>query len=264
MTGPDTDETAAVEHNQQLRAARERTPSRRTPGACLGRQELAELANEWIYRHCGWITALDGNYLGKLERGRIRWPGEACRAALRAVLGAVNDAQLGFYNARRMSPQTTQAERERFLRIAAQAGPDATQPPTSGESAGAVGVVGPVSTEQPWPSGSGGGGVAGAANRLVAGGVAAPVCPAPGHVSRVMLHWNGRKAWALRNAMRFTVREFAAKLGVSPTVVRDWHNEAAGRLRFESHQMLDTMLSLATDYDVRRFDLALREVGERR
>lgn len=40
--------------------------------------------------------------------------------------------------------------------------------------------------------------------------------------------------------------------------------DATGRLRFETYQLLDTMLSLATEDDVRRFDLALREFGETR
>lgn len=33
---------------------------------------------------------------------------------------------------------------------------------------------------------------------------------------RVVLRWNGRKAYGLRIAMRMTVREFAAKLGQHP------------------------------------------------
>lgn len=108
-----------AEANERLRHARERTPSRRTPGACLGRQELAELVNEWIYRNRGQMTPLDKNYVGKLERGVIRWPDEAYRSALRAVLGAANDAQLGFFDTRRMPADTTPAERHAFLQAAA-------------------------------------------------------------------------------------------------------------------------------------------------
>jgi hypothetical protein len=108
-----------VEENQQLRYAREHTASRRTPGAFLGRQELADLVNEWIYDHRGRVTALDKNYIGKLERGSIRWPDESYRAALRAVLGAANDAQLGFYDTRRMPTDVTAVERQHFLETAA-------------------------------------------------------------------------------------------------------------------------------------------------
>jgi hypothetical protein len=108
-----------ADDNRHLQYAREHTPSRRTPGACLGRQELADLVNEWLHNHRGRVAALDKNYIGKLEKGRIRWPDESYRAALRAVLGAASDAQLGFYDSRRMPPQTTIAERQRFLEAAA-------------------------------------------------------------------------------------------------------------------------------------------------
>lgn len=111
-----------AEDNEQLRYAREHTPSRRTPGACLGRQELAELVNEWVYTHRRQTTSLDKNYIGKLEKGRIRWPDEAYRAALRAVLGAASDVQLGFYDTRRMPAHTTTADRDRFLQAAAELG----------------------------------------------------------------------------------------------------------------------------------------------
>lgn len=79
---------------------------------------------------------------------------------------------------------------------------------------------------------------------------------------RMVLHWNGRKAYALRLAMRMSIRDFAAKLGVSHAVVGAWGPEATGRLRFETHQILDAMLSRATDEDQQRFDIALAELGE--
>lgn len=61
--------------NDQLRAARERTASPTHPDDCLTRQELAELVNAYIWdHHDKKIVALNANYLGKLERGHIRWP----------------------------------------------------------------------------------------------------------------------------------------------------------------------------------------------
>lgn len=82
--------------------------------------------------------------------------------------------------------------------------------------------------------------------------------------ARVVLHWNGSKAYALRIAMRMSVREFASKLGVNPAMVAAWRPEATGRLRFETHQMLDAMLSRATDEDRQRFDIALAQLRETR
>lgn len=100
---------------------------------------------------------------------------------------------------------------------------------------------------------------------LVAAGLAdtaagGPPVPPPGDERRVVLHWTGRKANALRIAMRMSVRDFSAKLGISQTVVSQWRH--GGRLRYETHRILDTMLSLATDEDLLRFDLAQRESGE--
>lgn len=84
------------EHNAALRAARERLPSSRTPGGHLTRAELADAVN----RHL-WVTTnikyeLDDHLIGKWERGAVRWPIGPYRAALRAVLGADTDDELGF------------------------------------------------------------------------------------------------------------------------------------------------------------------------
>lgn len=87
--------------NDQLRQVRERLPSRQTPGESLSRQELAELVNTWIYQHKDWLVELDANYIGKLERGIIRWPSRLYRQAFRAVLGVEADSQLGFWGHRR-------------------------------------------------------------------------------------------------------------------------------------------------------------------
>jgi hypothetical protein len=43
------------------------------------------------------VICTDANYLGQLERGRIRWPQDPDRrAGFRAVLGVTTDAELGF------------------------------------------------------------------------------------------------------------------------------------------------------------------------
>jgi transcriptional regulator with XRE-family HTH domain len=86
----------------------------------------------------------------------------------------------------------------------------------------------------------------------------------PGSSSRVVLHWTGAKAYALRIAMRMSIRDFAAKLGLNASVVGMWQPTSTRRLRHETHQILDAMLALATDDDMLRFDLALQEMGESR
>lgn len=87
--------------NDYLRAARERTASPQHPHEGLSRQELAELVNEYIWEHHRKRVELDANYIGKLERGVIRWPCRLYREAFRAILNAPSDAALGFVNPRR-------------------------------------------------------------------------------------------------------------------------------------------------------------------
>jgi hypothetical protein len=65
--------------NDQLRAARERTASPTYPDECLSRQELAELVNTWIYEHHHTVVQASANWVGQLERGTIRWPGQLYR-----------------------------------------------------------------------------------------------------------------------------------------------------------------------------------------
>ncbi len=105
------------EPNEQLRQARERIPSRQTPGVHLSRQEVAELVNAWVYDRSGTRIDLDANYIGKLERGVIRWPHRQYREALRTVLRTETDAQLGFYGQRRRSATVTTVDRQQFLRL---------------------------------------------------------------------------------------------------------------------------------------------------
>jgi hypothetical protein len=81
--------------NDLLRRARLRTSSRRDPGEYLSRQELAELVAAHVWQHHGEHAGLDDKYIGKLERGEIRWPGRRYREALRAILGANTDRELG-------------------------------------------------------------------------------------------------------------------------------------------------------------------------
>lgn len=57
----------------------------------MSRQELADAVNRFLSR------PVDDKYIGKLERGEIRWPSRQHRSALRAVLGALRDDELGFY-----------------------------------------------------------------------------------------------------------------------------------------------------------------------
>jgi hypothetical protein len=83
--------------------ARWRTSSPANPEECLSRQELAELANAWIWEHHNKKLELTANYIGKLEQGVIRWPSAPCREAFRAIFNVPKDSALGFVNARARS-----------------------------------------------------------------------------------------------------------------------------------------------------------------
>jgi hypothetical protein len=87
--------------NTVLRDLRERTSSSRYPGECLSRQELAEKVNSHLWTAHRQRVEVDAGYIGKLERGVIRWPGGSYREALRAILRVSTDAELGFGNTRR-------------------------------------------------------------------------------------------------------------------------------------------------------------------
>jgi hypothetical protein len=101
--------------NERLRAARERTASLTDPDVCLSRQELAELANAWIWEHHKKMVALSANYIGKLELGTIRWPGKLYREALRAIFSVPTDAALGFTNTRRAVVKLNNVNRKQFI-----------------------------------------------------------------------------------------------------------------------------------------------------
>jgi hypothetical protein len=96
-----------AEPNDRLHRARMRVESPNASGEPLSRQELAELVNAWVYDSTTppRVIATDANYVGQLERGRIRWPQDPDRrAGFRAVLGADTDADLGFRRPRRSRP----------------------------------------------------------------------------------------------------------------------------------------------------------------
>ncbi|MGH3922615.1 MAG: XRE family transcriptional regulator [Pseudonocardiaceae bacterium] len=106
------------EPNDLLRGARERTESPHASGDHLSREELADLINAWLFERTGSHRAeLDGNYIGKLEQGRIRWPQDPNRrAALRAVLKAKTDAELGLRRPRRGRTMVRSVDRQHFIR----------------------------------------------------------------------------------------------------------------------------------------------------
>jgi hypothetical protein len=111
--------TVAAEPNDRLRRARERVESPNATGEPLSRQELGELVDAWVYENTDppRVIATDANYVGQLERGRIRWPQDPDRrAGFRAVLGVTNDAELGFRRPRRSRSTVADVDRQQFLR----------------------------------------------------------------------------------------------------------------------------------------------------
>ncbi|MGH3821463.1 MAG: helix-turn-helix domain-containing protein [Pseudonocardiaceae bacterium] len=102
--------------NDRLRAARERTASLICPDDCLSRQELAELINSWVWDHHHKVVEASANWVGQLERGKIRWPGRLYREALRAIFGVSTDAALGFANTRRAVVKLD-VKRKQFLNL---------------------------------------------------------------------------------------------------------------------------------------------------
>jgi hypothetical protein len=108
-----------AEPNDRLRRARERVESPNATGQPLSRQELAELVNAWVYENTTppRVIATDANYIGQLERGRIRWPQDRDRrAGFRAVLGVSTDAELGFRRPRRSRSTVADVDRQQFIR----------------------------------------------------------------------------------------------------------------------------------------------------
>jgi hypothetical protein len=92
--------------NSRLSEARRRLLSPSGSGRPMSRQELAEAVNAYLWKEHSHEASLDGNYIGKLERGEHRWPGDLYREAFRAVLKTTSDAELGFYIIRTVSGQS--------------------------------------------------------------------------------------------------------------------------------------------------------------
>jgi hypothetical protein len=58
---------------------------------------VADAVNDWLHARGVLDADVDANYVGKLERGLHRWPGNERRRAFRAVFDAPTDHSLGFY-----------------------------------------------------------------------------------------------------------------------------------------------------------------------
>jgi len=83
--------------NDLIRRARLARRSPSGSGRVLSRQEVADAVNASVFATCGVRTCLDDHYIGSLERGVTRWPRAHVRAALRSVLGAATDAEIGLF-----------------------------------------------------------------------------------------------------------------------------------------------------------------------
>ncbi|GAB2441855.1 hypothetical protein [Micromonospora schwarzwaldensis] len=98
---PDT----VITPNRLLVRARQRLTSPQRPGQCMSRAELADAINAALDRlyPAQSLTAhyVDHRWVGKLERGEHRWPSRERRTALRHVIGATTDTELGLYSPRR-------------------------------------------------------------------------------------------------------------------------------------------------------------------
>ncbi|WP_327096104.1 XRE family transcriptional regulator [Nocardia vinacea] len=71
-----------------------------TSGQVMGRAELAEAVNAYIWRQHGQRRELDARTIARYERGTVRWPNELYREAFRTILHAT-DNELGFIPNRR-------------------------------------------------------------------------------------------------------------------------------------------------------------------
>lgn len=83
--------------NRKLAHRRRSTPSRVTPPAPMTRAELAARVVDYIHATTGDVPGIDANYIGRLERGEVTWPGQRYREALRHILKATDD-DLGFHS----------------------------------------------------------------------------------------------------------------------------------------------------------------------
>ncbi|MGH3714104.1 MAG: helix-turn-helix domain-containing protein [Micromonosporaceae bacterium] len=80
---------------------------------------------------------------------------------------------------------------------------------------------------------------------------------------RTVRVWTGREASALRKALRLSVRDFAARLGVGVRTVSNWAaGQGAMTPRPEMQAALDTVLARATEGERARLALLLEEDDE--
>jgi transcriptional regulator with XRE-family HTH domain len=82
-------------------------------------------------------------------------------------------------------------------------------------------------------------------------------------MSLIVRHWTGREARALRQAVRMSLRDFAAYLGVSQRAISKW--EAAGQTltpRPDTQAVLDTALKHAGSEAQARFQQLLGSAAE--
>ena len=94
------------EPKHPLQAAREARPSPTgVPGLRMSRQELAEAANAYLWQVHRHRENMAEHDIGRYERGEVRWPRHSRRLALRGVLGAGTDIELGFYPHRHTTDQ---------------------------------------------------------------------------------------------------------------------------------------------------------------
>lgn len=92
--------------NLNLSRYREATASRVAPHEPMGRAELAEEVNRYLWETTERRYQLDAHTIARYERGDVQWPSAAYRSGLRAVLNAASDADLGFRPTRRGSTTT--------------------------------------------------------------------------------------------------------------------------------------------------------------
>jgi hypothetical protein len=86
----------SVASNEKLKAARLSRPSSVHVGASMSRAELADAVNAHLWDATGRRYVLDAHAIARYERGFVCWPSAAYRSALRVVLGAASDSDLGF------------------------------------------------------------------------------------------------------------------------------------------------------------------------
>ncbi|WP_236565677.1 XRE family transcriptional regulator [Nocardia sputi] len=118
--------------NVQLQQRREATPSRVTPGQVMGRAELAEAVNAYIWRQHGQRRELDAHTIARYERGTVRWPNELYREAFRSILQAT-DSELGFIPNRRRREAAAQPDSMLAINLFSPFSPDIGPADLSGQ-----------------------------------------------------------------------------------------------------------------------------------